>query len=732
MAAVAAASVRLTDVPAAEVAGTRPASPKSEPRWFEQAWRRAVVDMHIPDWDPAFLSEFDPDAFVSAVVRSRAQSLVLYAQSHTGLFNYPTRVGEQHGALRGRDLVAEVSDRCREKGIHVVIYTSVIHDRWAFDRHPEWRMRHPNGGQYGTGSRYGVVCPNSSYREYVRSWVREICERYRFDGIRFDMTFWVGVCYCDACQARWQQEAGGEMPRTIDWLDERWVTLQRKREQWLADFAAVCTDTVRRFEPGATVEHQSSSYPLNWTFGAASPLIAHNDFLQGDFYGDALQGSFVRKLLEEITPNRPFGYETSFSLSLHDHTGRKSEELLEAKASAAIADHGAFVFIDAIDPIGTVNPAVHERMGRVFERLMHYYPHLGGRRVRDVAVYYSLESKFDMRANGTSVLDGNASDTHTESTVQVVRRLSERHMLFAVTSRQWLLERHDRIAAATSPARHPLPVQDSLENPRVLILSNVHHMDRAECDAIREFVRTGGCVYASGGTSLVDTSGRLQPDFMLADVLGVALVKADWQDREHYIAPTPAGQPFFADWSPKYPAFVRGSAFEVRAQPGTEVLATRTLPWPASEPTRFASIHSNPPWLATDLPEVVLNRFGQGQAIYCASLLENVDGLKDIFGRLLGRMNPDPTLVTTAPSCVEITLFHQPDRGRYILSLLNFQKDLPNVPVRDIEIRLRIPSTVRRVESIASGSVVEHRTKAGHIEFTLSRLDTLAVFAIVT
>ena len=81
-----------------------------------------------------------------------------------------------------------------------------------------------------------------------------------------------------------------------------------------------------------------------------------NDFLQGDFYGDALQGSFVRKLLEDLTPSRPFGYETSFSVSLQDHTARKSEALLEAKASAAIADAAAFIFIDAIDPVGTVNP----------------------------------------------------------------------------------------------------------------------------------------------------------------------------------------------------------------------------------------------------------------------------------------------------------------------------------------------------------------------------------------
>ena len=68
-------------------------------------------------------------------------------------------------------------------------------------------------------------------------------------------------------------------------------------------------------------------------------------------------------------------------------------------------------------------------------------------------------------------------------------------------------------------------------------------------------------IYASCGTSLVDTRGRLQPDFMLGDVFGVSLDKADWQDRDHYIAPTAAGRTFFGEWNPKYPAFDRGGTF---------------------------------------------------------------------------------------------------------------------------------------------------------------------------
>lgn len=97
-----------TPVPGSETPSTRAA----RPRWYQNAWRRAVIDMHIPDWDPKFLSQFDPDSYVERLRTSRAQSIVLYAQSHTGLFNYPTRIGQQHQGLHGRDLVAELIERC--------------------------------------------------------------------------------------------------------------------------------------------------------------------------------------------------------------------------------------------------------------------------------------------------------------------------------------------------------------------------------------------------------------------------------------------------------------------------------------------------------------------------------------------------------------------------------------------------------------------------------------------
>ena len=84
-----------------------------------------------------------------------------------------------------------------------------------------------------------------------------------------------------------------------------------------------------------------------------------------------------------------------------------------------------------------------------------------------------------------------------------------------------------------------------------------------------------------------------------------------------------------------------------------------------------------------------------------------------------------------APTSVELTLFHQPERHRYRLSLVNFQKDLPNIPVNEIPIRLRLPEKVVRVVQLPGDRPIAHTLAEGVARFVVPRLETLAMFGVI-
>src|SRR5947209_6674660 len=81
---------------------TEASSPNSS-LWYAQAYRRNVIDMHITDWNPAFLAEFNPQNYVEMLKKADVQSAVVYAHSHVGLCYFPTKVGKTHRAYGGQD-----------------------------------------------------------------------------------------------------------------------------------------------------------------------------------------------------------------------------------------------------------------------------------------------------------------------------------------------------------------------------------------------------------------------------------------------------------------------------------------------------------------------------------------------------------------------------------------------------------------------------------------------------
>ncbi len=681
--------------------------------WYENAWRRGVLDMHITEDNPRFMTQFDPQRFVDLMLEARLQSVVLYAHSHVGSCFYPSLIAPVHAGPDGRDIFGETVELCHANDIAVVGYMSLIYDTLTWRKRPDWRITHSDYLGHSNPGRYGVCCPNSPYRDYAASLATELAAGYPLDGIRFDMTFWPGVCYCPHCRQRFMDEVGGELPTVIDWFDPRWTRFARKREEWLVEFAALCTDAVRAVDPAISVEHQSSTFAHPWRFGVTTPLAAQTDFLQGDFYGDILQGSFVRKLFHNLSPNRPGGFETSVSATLSNYTALKDEALLRCKAHAALADGCAFIFIDSVDPVGTINPLVYQRMGRIFEETQACEPWLGGDLQQDVGIYLSTRSKGNFADNGTPVSaagDLHSRAPHVEAALGACEALIEHNIPWGVITRADL---------------------DRLDRHKIVVLPNVLMMDAEECAAFREYVRNGGRLYASRYTSLVTSDGHFLEDFMLADVFG-AQFAGESLESFTYIAPAPGHEPLFGEgYSHSHPPGLEDSQIRIVARPEAQVPGELVLPWTdPADPWRFASIHNNPPGRYTGQPAITHNRYGAGQAIYVGGDIESSENCREVFINLLQRLGATWSFGSDAPKAVEITLFHQPEESRWLINLINFQQALPNIPVRDIEVRLRVPQQALRLVQRPAGRELPFERHDDGVSFTLPELETFAMLTL--
>jgi hypothetical protein len=700
--------------------GEKTMSTESPLKWYQRAFRRVVIDMHLSAWDETFLSEFDAHNYVEMLKLAHAQSAVVTAHSCVGYFSYPTKVGEIHPCLKGRNLFGEVLDLCHQNDIKVVAICVLIFDRWAYDHHPEWRIVVEDGHEVrnhlGFGlvknPRHGLCCPNApGYRAYIQAMAAEIPTKFDVDGIRFDMTLWPAVCYCQHCQKRYADEVGGELPRIVNWKDPEWIRFQHKREEWLLDFAEIATVAARKAREGISVEHQSSTYLFDWSVGVTHHLAKYSDFLQGDFYGDALQGSVVRKLLYNLTENLPYGFETSFCERIEDHTNFKSRELLSVKAHAAIASGGAMIYIDALDPLGTLNRATYERVRDIFEEIQPYEGYLGGEFCQDVGVYLSTISKFNPDDNGKHANDPHLSSEspHLKAFWAICQTLISNHIPFGVITQK------------------DLP---RLSQHRLILLPDVLLMEEFEAEAFRTYVSNGGNLYASKYTSVTKADGSQGNDFLLADLFGVSL-RGETHEDYTYVQPVTDHENLFPGYSQKYPYGLSSTQMMVAPAAGTEILAKIVLPYTNPQDSdQFVLIHSNPPGVETEYPALTFSHFGKGKVIYAAGTLETAVN-QNFLKKIIDLFDLSFSFKAQAPGCVEVTLFHQSDQRRYLVNLLNFQKDLPNIPVTGIKVWIKLMDKKPvRVIALPQEQPLPFVVEGDYVQVKIPQVETLYMLAL--
>ena len=692
-------------------------------RWYRRCYRRFLVDMHIPDWDKRFLSNLDASAYVDTLAKGRSSGIMLYCNSHVGPTLYPSKLGPVHRAIVKGDFVADVLQAARRRKLSVVAYYSAVYNNAAFLAHPDWRILPKQGESPYEESRYGTCCPNSPYRDFAVAQTEDLCSRYEFDGIFFDMLFWPYACYCRHCKARFLKEEGRAIPTVIDWNNPVWMSFQRARERWMSELAGLLTAAVRRTRPSMTVTHQLSPVLHGWRTAMPYSLTEHCDYASGDFYGPPIQQSVVCKIFEAISVKKPFEFMTSRCLNLWDHVTMKETYEMEMQAFLAPAHAGAFMFIDAIDPAGTLNRRFYELIGGIFSKLAAYEKFLGGDLAADVAIYVSSESRFDFRENGTPI---GASSKRADN---MTSESGMPHMAAVFGAAQSLQEAHIPYAVVTQRNL------DRLRDYRVVILPNVLVMSNREIEFFRAYVAGGGALYASGYSSLVSEEGTRRVDFGLADVFGVS---ADAMMDHTMAFFTPTEKRFACLVSPQEHLIHRGGWIAIKNR-SAKILAELTKPWcPESGGTvlkpSFASIHSSPPGLDSFAPGIAWHRYGRGRACYAAGPIEAEPQKvnRPVFVALIRRLHGGTIPVEAeAPAFVELTVFDRAPESRLNLSLVSLRQTEEPIPCAG-KVFVRLGKTRRPITLRSLPECRKHpfRRIPDGIEFAFADFEIFSMFEL--
>ena len=664
-------------------------------KWYEKSYRRHLADMHIEDWDPEFLRDFSPETYVENLKLAHIESPMIYLQSHVGYSYFPTASGKTHAAMTSDPSPVErLIELCHREGMSVVGYYSLIYNTWAHDAHPEWRMFDRSGKSVRERTphyRYGFCCPNNAgYREFLKTQIDEIAARFRLEGMFYDMLFWPDLCACPACRERFLRETGREIPEKEDWQDETWLLFHRKRAEWMGEFASFAASYTKEKMPGITVEHNfASAVAGDWHGNETEWVNDSCDYAGGDLYGDLYNHSFTAKYYLNVTKNKPFEYMTGRCVeSLAKHTLTKSERALGLEVMLTAAHHGASFIIDAVDPRGTMDRRVYERIGKVFERQMPYEPLFSrGEHVEDVAVFYSTLGRYDPSGSGFD---------SKRSSVNAVRTLIKRHVPVGVISN-----------AMTKP----------LESFRVVAAPSVAGLFPEARKGLLDYVRNGGKLYFSGAGE----PGLLR-EFFGAELLGFT------RENRTYVAPRAGYEGYFSEFNREYPMPADVKQMKTRLEKG-EVLATIALPYTARDEDRFASIHSDPPGIVTEYPSVVRAAYGKGEAIWSAAPLEAFDSwqYEDIFTGFLKLLGGGAcTLTTDAHEGVELVLFRE--EGGFLLSAVDLLSANEDVNDGSFTVSIRTGSAMQ-ARVFPSGELLPTRYGGGCSTF---RVPSLSQFLAIT
>ncbi|MGD8240291.1 MAG: hypothetical protein PVH68_17180, partial [Armatimonadota bacterium] len=218
---------------------------------------------------------------------------------------WPSTVGEISPLIGDRDFAAEIVRAVHGQGMKAVAYHRHMSDALIQREHPGWVCKHPDGSPVleprGKTKTIFVICPNSPYREYIKTRLLELADR-GVDCLYFDSWHMPDVCACDYCLKAFREQTGHDLDRSAAVGSPAYMEgvefVNRSMVRAFADWR----DAVRARHPNIFFAIGSSVYPMFHTPHIDARLLEISDTSKTEFHKPFGQNAAVMRGEPDLAP----------------------------------------------------------------------------------------------------------------------------------------------------------------------------------------------------------------------------------------------------------------------------------------------------------------------------------------------------------------------------------------------------------------------------------------------
>ncbi|MBQ3553105.1 MAG: beta-galactosidase trimerization domain-containing protein [Clostridia bacterium] len=425
--------------------------------------RQVHLDFHTSEKIENIGEKFSKAQFQEALKVGHVDSITIFSKCHHGWAYHPSDANEIHPHL-SFDLLKAQLEAAHEIGVKAPIYLSAGFDEKYAVRHPEYvQLSEPEQVVDFKDPGYHIVCMNTPYLEYLLNQITEVLERYDGDGIFLDI---VGVrhCYCPACRKTMAE-------RGWDVNDEEKV--HQLAEEVYANYTRRVRETVDAVKPGHPVFHNTGHITCGRRDMAHMNSHLELESLPTGGWGYdhfPLSAAYARTLGMDY-----LGMTGKFHGTWGEFGGYKHPNALRYETALSVANGAAVSVGDQLHPSGEMDMATYQSIGEAYREVEALEPWLTkGKYCSEIAIL-SQEAMKEYYEHPNFNKIGRDFSGNTGAT----RMLLEGQFTFDVVDHE-----------------------ADLSGYKVLILPDTILLDAYMQKKVRDFVRGGGKVLASGVSGL--------------------------------------------------------------------------------------------------------------------------------------------------------------------------------------------------------------------------------------